>query len=350
MRDIYSWQQSLWQQLTQKRHLQSHALLFKGRQGIGKLDFAQNLAKWLLCSLPTDQHQACGTCSSCNWFEQNGHPNFYEITPEALTGSPEESLQQSAASEQTNNTKTKRKPSLQINIGQIRQLSDFIYLSGHQSSYKIILIHPAENMNQAAANALLKKLEEPPAQVLFILVSHRPQQLLPTVRSRCQQIIMPLPDPTTAIGWLKQKGIPNPENCLAAAGYAPLLAATTSSNAEYHTQYTQFISQLTTQTDLDPIALAQAMQNRELPTLVSWLQKWCYDILSYGTTGNIRYNLDQSKTIQRLAKQIDPKVLVTYSRQLIATQQLARHPLNTRLFLEDMLFSYLQILNTRSAK
>lgn len=350
MNDIYSWQQSLWQQLTQKRDIQGHALLLKGKQGIGKRDFARNLAKWLLCTQPTAQHQACGACSSCTWFEQNGHPNFYQITPEAMMEPSGEPPQQSASSEQTENTKTKKKPSLQISIGQIRQLSDFIYLSGHQSGYKIILIHPAESMNLAAANALLKKLEEPPSQVLFILVSHRPQQLLPTVRSRCQQIIMPTPDATVAINWLKQKDIPHPEMCLAAVGYAPLLAAATASNTEYSAQHEQFISHLSAQTDFDPIMLAQTMQNWELSTIVNWLQKWCYDILSYDTAGKIRYNFTQSKAIRHLANQIDPKVLTTYSRQLIKIQQLSRHPLNARLFLEDVLFSYLQILNTRSVK
>jgi len=343
MSELYVWQQALWKQLTQERALQSHALLLKGKQGIGKRDFARNFAQWLLCSQPTDQHLACGQCNSCNWFIQNTHPNFYQIEPEALTESTNES------SQPTPSTKAKKKPSLQINIGQIRQLSDFVNLSGHQSGYRIILIHPAESMNLAAANALLKKLEEPPARVLFILISHRPQQLLPTVRSRCQQIVMPIADSSTAIDWLKQQDVQNPEACLAAAGYAPLHAAT-SNDSEQSLQHAQFISKLSMQADFDPIMLAQTMQHWELSTIVDWHQKWCYDLLSFNTTGKIRYNLAQSEAIQHLASKIDPKKLATYSRQLIKTQQLSRHPLNARLFLEEMLISYQQILSSQLTK
>lgn len=337
MAELYSWQQSLWQQLTKNHHLPSHAILLKGKQGIGKYDFARNLSQWLLCTHPTDNQQACGQCDSCNWFAQNNHPNFYQIEPEALTESVE------ASSQSNTSSKAKKKPSVQINIGQIRQLSDFVNLSGHQSGYKIILIHPAESMNLAAANALLKKLEEPPSQVLFILVSHRPQQLLPTIRSRCQQIVMPVPDTATALNWLKQQNISQPETALAAAGYAPLQAATADST-EYNTQHEQFISQLSAPAAFDPITLAQTMQHWELPTIVDWQQKWCYDLLSYYTTGKIRYHLAQTKTIQHLASKINPKELVTYSRHLIKTQQHSRHPLNARLFLEEMLIAYAQIL------
>jgi DNA polymerase-3 subunit delta' len=96
-------------------------------------------------------------------------------------------------------------PVKQISIEQIRKLTEFVYMTGHQNGYKIILIYPAESMNSAAANALLKKLEEPPADVLFLLVTHQAQHLLPTIRSRCQQIAMPIPDVQSSIDWLKQQ-------------------------------------------------------------------------------------------------------------------------------------------------
>ena len=177
MSDIYSWQQDIWKRLFQRSSLSSYALLLKGRQGTGKFAFARNLTAALLCENPLGNDESCGICSSCRWLAAGEHPNFYQIEPEALSGvSTETSSTDTAA------TKVKKKPSQQIGVDQIRALTDFVNLSGHQQGYKIILIHPAEAMNLAAANALLKKLEEPPPGVIFILVTHRIQQLLPTIR------------------------------------------------------------------------------------------------------------------------------------------------------------------------
>ena len=86
--------------------------------------------------------------------------------------------------------------------------------------------------------------------------------------------------------------------------------------------------------------LAEEMQKLDLPMLVNWLQKWCYDLMSFCTTGKVRYHLNMLATIKSLSLEIDPRALAAYLRTLNATQRLARHPLNPRLFLEEMLFSY----------
>ena len=82
------------------------------------------------------------------------------------------------------------------------------------------------------------------------------------------------------------------------------------------------------------------MQKSDLPTLVTWLQKWCYDLMSFRTTGKIRYHLDMLAPIKSLASRINPRALATFLRVLNETLRLAHHPLNARLFLEEMLFSY----------
>ncbi len=345
MYKVYLWQQEIWQRLLQSRRFGGHALLLKGKQGIGKFEFARNLANYLLCSNPTAQHEACGNCSSCTWFEQGTHPNFYQIEPEALVGSSGQTTEKKGVVDGVITSKTKKKPSQQISVEQIRLLTDFVYMSGHQDGYKIILIHPAEAMNLAAASALLKKLEEPPEKVLFILLTHRPQQLLPTIRSRCQQIVMPVPDTVTATEWLKQQeGIRDPETCLAAAGFAPLSALLLSED-DYVARHEQFIEQISVPHHLNPIQLAEVMRHWELPTVINWLQKWCYDLVSFRTTGKIRYYLSHFTVIEALASQINLKALIAYSRSLITAQQLSHHPLNARLFLEEILFLYIQIEN-----
>jgi len=339
MSDIYSWQQEIWQKLAQNRQFWGHALLLKGKKGIGKYEFARHLAKSLLCTAPAAEQKACGECLSCGWFEQNGHPNFYQVVPAALSTNPGENGEKEESEEKSNSSATKKNASQQISIEQIRKLTDFVYMTGHQNSYKIILIYPAEAMNSAAANALLKKLEEPPANVLFILGTHQAQHLLPTIRSRCQQIAMPVPDIETSVDWLKQHAVNDPEACLAAAGYSPL-SALLFDKGENAAQYEQFMQQIGNPNRLDPLSLAETLQQTNLSVVVSWLQKWCYDLVSYRTTGEIRYYLNQLPAIKVLSGQIDLQACITFTRALNSKQQLSHHPLNPRLFLEEVFIAY----------
>jgi DNA polymerase-3 subunit delta' len=381
MNHIYSWQKEVWRRLAQLQGRtfeqrgnafsasstsQVHALLLKGRKGLGKLAFANFLAKSRLCENPSIEGEPCENCASCRWFEQGTHPDFRLVEPEALsgeasavTGTSDDSWSDSGANAEaeaetagvagvgagteTGGAKSRKKPSKQISVGQIRDLADFINISSHQNGYRIILVHPAETMNAAAANALLKNLEEPPGQTLFILVAHQAQHLLPTIRSRCLQIAMPAPTPLVASGWLKQQGIKNAETCLASAGYAPLAALELNDNA-YLEQHNAFVKHISDATNFNPVFLADAMQKSDLPTVVNWMQKWCYDLLSFRTAGKIRYHVDRFSAIQPLALGINLRSLITYLRTLTKTQQLASHPLNPRLFLEEMLFSYAAVL------
>lgn len=345
MNNIYVWQTAVWRMLMQSQAARGHALLLKGRKGVGKLAFARNLAKSLLCERPSADAEACGSCPSCGWFEQGGHPDFRLLEPEALTALADEATTEAGGDTEPEpvSAKGKKKPSKQIGVEQIRALSDLVHMSSHRNGYKIILIHPAEAMNLAAANALLKNLEEPPPQTLFILVTHRPQDLLPTIRSRCRQIAMPTPDLATAVSWLEQQGVKDPATSLAAAGYAPL-AALEFGDVDYLAQHAAFIRQISTPGAFNPIVLAEEMQKSDLPTAVNWMQKWCYDLMSFRTTGKIRYHLPMLAAIKALASGIDSRALAAYTRSLISTQRLARHPLNPRLFLEEMLLSYAMLI------
>lgn len=355
MKNIYPWQNDVWKILARDHASRGHALLLKGAKGIGKLGFAQYLAKYLLCEKPSSKSEACENCPSCRWFEQGGHPDYCLVEPEALSELSDEIKMRVRSDAEANpevkssNTKPKKKSSKQISVAQIRDLTDLINMSSHRGGYKIILIHPAETMNAAAANALLKNLEEPPPQTLFILVTHRPHYLLPTLCSRCRQIAMPTPDFTQAIDWLDQQGIKNPKASLAVAGYAPL-AALEYNNEEYFVQYEAFIKHISTLKSFNPIFLAEEMQKSDLPTVVNWLQKWCYDLISFRLTGRIRYHLSMQTTIKALVEKIDPRQLARYLRSLIDMQRLSHHPLNHRLFLEEMLISYAMLMAPARSK
>lgn len=330
MKSIYPWQQSDWARLQELRKRPPHGLLFKGAKGIGKLDLALSFARSLLCEHPDEAGFACGQCSSCHWFEQGSHPDFRLLQPEALSLDGEES-------------ESGKKPSKQISVDQVRGLADFFGMSAHQGGRRVVVIHPAEAMNTNAANALLKNLEEPPQGLLFILVAHKPQQLLPTILSRCLSFVLPAPDAASAERWLAEQGVTNPAEALAASGYAPLQAVQLDEQlgSEERGKLLRAVRQPKT---LDVFALAEALQKTEQVLVVQWLQQWCYDLSSMKLAGKLRYHLGEEAAIRKLVEPIEPLNLARLQKYLQGAKREAQHTLNPKLFLESLLLSYRQLL------
>ncbi|MFT5133271.1 MAG: DNA polymerase-3 subunit delta' [Gammaproteobacteria bacterium] len=177
----YPWQSGQWQQIlaahSQKRL--SHALLLTGPEGIGLEQFAYSLAALLLCKDKQNNVAACGSCKSCILFQAGNHPDLFDIQPDA--------------------------PGKQIKVDAIRQLINYIHMKSQYAEYKMAIINPAEAMNNNAANALLKTLEEPPADSLIILLSTKSAQLPVTIRSRCQRLNFSANDDETTVVWLRSK-------------------------------------------------------------------------------------------------------------------------------------------------
>ncbi|MEA3129658.1 MAG: polymerase subunit delta, partial [Paraburkholderia sp.] len=169
---IYPWQADDWNRLQQLRGHWPHALLLHGQAGIGKLRFAQHLAQGLLCEAQQPNGEPCGACVACNWFTQGNHPDYRIVVPEALAA---EAGLGNAADEKAEKAdgdegKKTRAPSKEIKIEQIRGLLDFVGVGSHRGGARVVVLYPAEALNLAAANALLKTLEEPPAGVVFLMV------------------------------------------------------------------------------------------------------------------------------------------------------------------------------------
>lgn len=330
MKDIYPWQKNDWARLQELRKRPVHGLLFKGTKGIGKLDLAINFAQSLLCQHPDGSDFACGKCPSCHWFEQGSHPDFRLLQPETLSLEGEE-------------TESGKKPSKQISVDQIRGLADFIGMSAHQGGRRVVVIHPAEAMNTNAANALLKNLEEPPQGVLFILVSHKPQQLLPTILSRCLSFALPAPDAASATRWLTEQGVKNPAEALAASGFSPLQAVQLDEQlgSEERDKLLRAVRQPAA---LDVFALAEALQKTEQVLVVQWLQQWCYDLSSMKLAGKLRYHPGEEAAIKKLVEPIAPLNLARLQKHLQTAKREAQHTLNPKLFFESLLFAYRQLM------
>lgn len=171
----YPWQQDSWQRLLtpfQQGRL-PHALLVSGEKGGGKFFLLEGFAKKALCH--QDQQYACGQCKSCALFAAGSHPDYLLLQPDGKN----------------------------IKIDAVRAMVEQLSQTAHVGSMKVVILAPAEAMNTASANALLKCLEEPTANTLIILLSHSVHRLLPTIRSRCQQIVLPKPSVADADQWLQ---------------------------------------------------------------------------------------------------------------------------------------------------
>ena len=330
MKKIYPWQLGDWERLWELCKRPPNGLLFKGNKGIGKLELAVNFAKSMLCQHPDDAGFACGQCPSCHWFSQSSHPDFCLLQPEALSLGGEE-------------TESGKKPSKQISVDQVRGLADFSGLSAHQGGRRVVIIHPAEAMNTNAANALLKNLEEPPQGLLFILVSHEPQQLLPTILSRCLSFTLSSPDRGSATQWLAGQGVKNPAEALAASGFSPLQAVQPGENSGGE-ERDKLLRAMRQPAALDAFALAEALQKTEQVVVVQWLQQWSYDLSAMKLAGKLRYHPGEEAAIGNLVESVAPLNLARLQSYLQGAKRVAQHTLNPKLFLESLLFSYRQLM------
>jgi len=172
---------------TGKKH---HAYAFTGPEGVEKQDAARAFAASLCCA-----EGGCGSCSSCMRFlEERFHPDMHFLSlPEGKRFIPVES---------------------------VREIQKILSLSHSEAAGKALIINPADRMTEAASNALLKTLEEPPESTYIILVSSKPWYLLSTIRSRCQRIRFAPLDASDIREILSSRGTHNPDALSAAAVYA----------------------------------------------------------------------------------------------------------------------------------
>jgi DNA polymerase-3 subunit delta' len=325
----YPWHSETLQAVLARSSRLPHALLIRGREGIGKLAFAEALARALLCESSKPGQPACGKCAACAWMEQGSHPDFRKLEPASLA--------EPAEAEEEGN----RKKGLQIEVDQVRGLTDFIQLTSHRRGAKVVVIHPAEALNPSAGNALLKNLEEPPPQTYFLLVAHRWHMLLPTIRSRCEQVVLAVPAPELARDWLGRQKLRDPDLALAHAGGAPLLALGFD---EDYWQQREAVLKAITRPDFDPLSSAEQLKETAPRLVVAWLQKWASDLVCHKVTGEVRYNPDYCDAIARAASGVGLPEALRFQRLMIRQQRIVAHPLNTRLFLEQLLLDYSALL------
>ncbi len=310
-----------------------HALLLSGLAGLGKRTTALFLAKALLCEAERAGRRACGNCPSCHLYAAGNHPDLRTVEVGQADAQATESSEEESAT-------PAKKPSRQIPVNAIRALADFVAITAHRGRAKVIVIAPAEAMHPSAANALLKMLEEPPGSVTyFVLVSHRADRVLPTIRSRCFQVPFGLPAPDAALDWLKGQGIEHPRLALAQGGYAPLAAMERAGDAEFWIQRKTLLDELAS-SRFDPLTAADRAESIDGPVIARLLSQWAYDLVALKSGGTVRYHPDYAAALESLARTLPAQAIMAWYDSVLQYGRAAQHPLNKRLAIESLLSGY----------
>lgn len=257
-----------------------HALLLVAAPGVGALALQLVMAQAWLCEAgpqaATAAIRPCGQCTACRLCRAGTHPDLKLLLPETLR------VSLGWAEAATDSEGGKRKPSRTIKIDEVRAAIDWIVKTTSRGQAKVLVLHPAEALNAAAANALLKTLEEPAAGVRLLLSCSDPEHLLPTVRSRCQRLALHAPDAALAEAWLQAQGVDAPATLLAAAGGRPLDALALQQDRVDGATWSAL-----------PMALYRgqvgAWAGWPLARCIDTMQKLCHDLLATSVGALPRY-------------------------------------------------------------
>lgn len=237
-----------------------HALLLSGPRGVGKQQFAEALIARLLCVTPGEA--ACGHCHGCHMLAAGYHPDLLRVSPE----------------------EGKR----QIRIDPIREVNAFVAQTAQQGGHRVIVLSPAEAMNVAASNALLKSLEEPGQRTQFLLLSDVPSRLLATIRSRCQHWSLPVPEPEQSQAWLAEQlgGTEEATFWWQVSGGLPLLAfelaapAARALRQQLHETFDALVR------GAEPVAEAARLDRQSTESILWYGIAWLEDLIRLGLSGD----------------------------------------------------------------
>ncbi|EGT4255433.1 DNA polymerase III subunit delta' [Citrobacter amalonaticus] len=257
-----------------------HALLIQALPGMGDDALIYALSRYLLCQQP-DGHKSCGHCRGCQLMQAETHPDYYSLFPE--------------------------KGKSALGIDAVREVSEKLYERARLGGAKVVWIPNAALMTDAAANALLKTLEEPPAQTWFFLASREPARLLPTLRSRCRLHHLSPPAESYAVSWLARKVTASQEALLTAlrlsAGSPG--AALALLESESWAQRDALCQALASSTPAgDWYSLLTVLNHEQAPARLHWLATLMMDALKRQHGATVMTNADAGQLIATIAGQL----------------------------------------------
>ena len=371
---IAPWLQGLWDELPFAAF--PHAVLIYGQAGIGKYDFAIRLAQALLCECAEPNvSKPCQQCEACRWFATGNHPDFMVLVPEiqrkylpqvALEGGQADAPVRTAKTrdDEADAEATDKKEKRFIAIAEARGIIGSLGLGSHRGGNRVILVSPLEQLKPDAANTLLKSLEEPPPQTIFILVTARLDRVLPTIRSRCRLLQAPKPERAIGLSWLQNKLATEKLNAISAVevealydenGGAPFtvyetLLARSSQDEKDELMLgavatKSLLQGLANGIDIDWLGIAEKIHKAPVPILLTTLQRWCADLQGLTQANAVRYYPKHTEALSVLAKQVRLVKLLRWWKLLLQARRHENHPLATRIQMEALLLQYQNIFS-----
>ncbi|MES9858000.1 MAG: DNA polymerase III subunit delta' [Sedimenticola sp.] len=316
---VMPWHSENWQRLQQARERGRlpHALLITGAEGLGKHPFGVRLAASLLCKSPMDAGQPCGNCQGCHLFKAETHPDYRRIEPEEVGKA--------------------------IKVDAIREFTSKETLTSQAGGFKVAIIEPADALNIAAANSLLKTLEEPVDWTIMILISSRPGRLPATIRSRCQRYHFVAPERAQAIEWLSHQGVAqSPELLLSLTSGSPLTALA-SADPELLAERKRMLDEFSAivKQERDPVAVAERWDKLPFARTLHWFCSWIVDMIRLRSVNEALevINTDQRQRFLLLAQEMDLKQLYDLLDRTYEAIRLSSAQLNTQMLLEGLLMT-----------
>ena len=364
---IAPWLQPLWEGLDFQKF--PNAILLHGQSGIGKFAFAVELSKALLCE-SSQGNKPCNQCEACHWFNTSNHPDFIALVPEthrkllpqADYEADEAPKKGRAARDDSDGELSEKKEKKNISIEETRSAIESLSIGSHRGGNRVILVYPLEMLRSDSANTLLKSLEEPPANTIFILLADRVDRVLPTIRSRCRLLTAPRPNRTEGLAWLKDQlpkisgfkvneaDIETIYDEQGGAPYSVLDSLIARHNKDDKDELTIAIaaSRLLLQSmaqgaRIPWLEAAEKTHKAQYSFLLATMQRWVSDLQLVVQGGNPRYYPKHIATLRGLAQGVRPLKLHQFWKSLVQARRSENHPLASRVQLEALLSQYQQV-------
>ncbi|MCB5308984.1 DNA polymerase III subunit delta' [Yersinia massiliensis] len=302
-----------------------HALLLHSLPGNGDDALIYGLSRWLMCQHRQGE-KTCGECHSCRLMLAGNHPDWYVLEPE------------------------KGKSSIGVEL--VRQQIEKLYSHAQQGGAKVVWLPHAERLTDAAANALLKTLEEPPEKTYFLLDCHQPASLLATLRSRCFYWYLACPETALSLQWLQRQIPTEPVAALAALKLsegAPLAAERLLQPERWSIRTTLCDALSHALNSMDLLSLLPQLNHDDVAERLQWISSLLLDALKWQQSASeFVVNQDRLPLVQQLAQLAITPLLLQLAKQLTQCrhQLLSVVGVNRELLLTEQLLNWETALTT----